>query len=366
MHKWWLNWQRNWRLFRGHWEYWPFHWVYGPVYLVFVYYMVRSGLRFFFTAANPTIENGGFVLESKKKIYDLLPPGSYPHTLFYRSGAAPGEVLAGVHQAGMQYPLVIKPDIGGRGRAVVIINSEAAFYHYVPLFTLDFLVQEWIEYPREAGIFFVKMPGAAAGKITGIVGKGFGEVTGNGVDDIGTLIKANNRLARQFENLAKALGPRLQEVPAAGENCLLMPFGNHARGAVFYDWSHQSSPLLNDTINQLACRIDGYYYGRLDVRYRNWAELENGTAYSIIELNGAGSEPTHMYDPAHSLWFAWKEITRHWALLYRVSRANHAKGAAYMGLKQGLALLRANSRFEADLDALHFQVQQNPFAEVIG
>jgi len=36
----------------------------------------------------------------------------------------------------------------------------------------------------------------------------------------------------------------------------------------------------------------------------------------------AGSEPTHIYDPRHCLFFAWKEIIRHWRLLYRVSMAN--------------------------------------------
>lgn len=356
----WLGFRRILRLLAGHWEYWPFHWVYGPVYPVFIFYLVRSGFRFFFTAANPTIENGGFVLESKKKVYDLLPAGSYPRTLFYPVGVSPEEVLAGVQLACMQYPLVIKPDIGGRGRAVVIVDSETAFYHYVPLFNIDFLVQEWVDYPHEAGIFFVKMPGDTRGRITGIVGKGFGAVIGNGLHTIEQLILANDRFARQYHYFAKALGLRLHEVPANGEYCLLMPYGNHARGAVFYNWTHKVSPGLTTTLDALVSQIDGYYYGRLDVRYRSWAELENGTAFSIIELNGAGSEPTHMYDPANSIWFAWKEIIRHWAMLYRVSRANHALGVPYMGLRQGLAMLRANSRYEAKLNALHNKLQQHP------
>jgi hypothetical protein len=67
-----------------------------------------------------------------------------------------------------------------------------------------------------------------------------------------------------------------------------------------------------------------------------------------------------MYDPAQSIWYGWKEIIRHWAMLYRISLANHTLGAPYMSLRQGLAMLRANSRYEASLDALHQKLQQNP------
>src|SRR5213078_3087959 len=66
-----------------------------------------------------------------------------------------------------------------------------------------------------------------------------------------------------------------------------------------------------------------FYFGRLDVRYNTWDELRQGKNFSIIELNGAGSEPTHMYDPKHSIFYAWKEIIRHWKILARISRINH-------------------------------------------
>ncbi|MBC7828014.1 MAG: D-alanine--D-alanine ligase, partial [Chitinophagaceae bacterium] len=69
-------------------------------------------------------------------------------------------------------------------------------------------------------------------------------------------------------------------------------------------------------------------------------ELKRGEALSIIEVNGAGSEPTHMYDPRHSIFFAWKEIVRHWFILWRISRMNHRKGHPYLSLKEGIAMFR--------------------------
>jgi hypothetical protein len=35
-------------------------------------------------------------------------------------------------------------------------------------------------------------------------------------------------------------------------------------------------------------------------------ELEQGINFSIVELNGAASEPTHIYDPKHSLFLHGK------------------------------------------------------------
>jgi hypothetical protein len=54
-----------------HWEYWPFQVVYI---LFFLWaFMLSKQNPFFFNASNPTIKNGGFIMESKKAIYNLIP-----------------------------------------------------------------------------------------------------------------------------------------------------------------------------------------------------------------------------------------------------------------------------------------------------
>src|SRR6185312_16308128 len=100
----------------------------------------------------------------------------------------------------------------------------------------------------------------------------------------------------------------------------VVPYGNHARGAKFLDDSDQLTPELSEMIDSLCARIPDFYYGRLDIRYRNRALLDAGRDFVILEVNGAGSEPTHIYDPRHSLFFAWKEIVRHWIILFKISR----------------------------------------------
>jgi hypothetical protein len=93
-------------------------------------------------------------------------------------------------------------------------------------------------------------------------------------------------------------------------------------------------------------QVPEFYFGRLDVMYNNWDELSRGENLAIIELNGASSEPTHIYDTKHSIFIAWREIIRHWKLLYRVSKLNkQQKSISYMTYKQGITMLKNNTEY---------------------
>jgi len=119
----------------------------------------------------------------------------------------------------------------------------------------------------------------------------------------------------------------------------LVPYGNHARGAKFLDDTHLADKQLTDVVNNICNGIDEFYFGRLDIKFDNWQDLKMGKNFSVIEVNGAGAEPTHMYDPRHSIFFAWKEIVRHWIILNKVSRMNHKRGVQYLTVKEGLKML---------------------------
>jgi hypothetical protein len=74
----------------------------------------------------------------------------------------------------------------------------------------------------------------------------------------------------------------------------------------------------------------------MDLMYETWEDLENGKNFSIVELNGAGSEPTHIYDPKHSLFFAWYELARHITYMFQISVQNHRSGFPYLTFKEGV------------------------------
>ncbi len=69
-----------------HWEYWSFNVVYIPIYPIFIFLCLRARSFFFFAAANPNIKNGGFLGESKKDIYALVPAGYAAQNHFFPRG----------------------------------------------------------------------------------------------------------------------------------------------------------------------------------------------------------------------------------------------------------------------------------------
>lgn len=335
------------------WEYWSFNAVYLWVMPIWLWLALRARSFFFFSASNPGIENGGFLMESKKDIYDITPPQFYPRTIFFETGTAPAIVLQQLQQQVFQYPLIGKPDVGGRGRGVKKLHDEKELLDYVNASPLDYLVQEFAPQSNEVGIFYYRYPDEEQGHISGIVRKELLGVTGDGHSTIRTLLQKDKRFILQLPVLEKTFGDGLNEVLPAGTSRELVPYGNHARGAKFLDDTHLVDDVFERNMDAVCRQVKGFYYGRLDVRYNTWEELREGKNFSIIEVNGAGSEPTHMYDPSHSLFFAWKEIVRHWIILWRISRINHKKGVPYLTYRQGARMFRENKQFEKKMAELY-------------
>ena len=334
-----------------HWEYWPFGLVYFPMFFVWLYYSIRARTFFFFLPANPGIQNAGFLMESKKEIYDNLPAEFVPKTILVRSGAISHAIIVDMNRAGIGFPCIAKPDIGMKGLAVSLLDNEISLAGYAARADFDFLIQEYISLPEETGIFFYKMPGNKCGHISGITKKEFLSVKGDGHSSLSELIEANPRYRFQLPALQHVYGKALTTVLQKGELKTLVPYGNHARGAKFMDITRLSDRQLEKTINAICDRLPGFYFGRLDIRYRSWEELKEGKAFSIIELNGAGSEPTHIYDPRYSLLDAWKEIARHYKLLFLISRRNHRSGHPDLSFRQGWRLIKANKKQVKKLEA---------------
>ncbi len=339
------------RLF--HWEYWSFNAVYGWILPVWALLAVRAKSFFFFAAANPSIENGGFLMESKKKIYDIMPSHFYPGTAYFFAGTRTDVVLEKINELGFAFPLIGKPDIGGRGRGVKKLHNEKELIDYARTSPLDYLVQEFALQPNEVGVFYYRYPNEQFGKISGVVRKELLAVTGNGTKTMRELLMKEKRFILQMPVLESLYGDELNEILPAGKKKELVPYGNHARGAKFLDDSHRVDDTFTKNMDILCKQIHEFYFGRLDIRYNTWDELRAGKNFSIIEVNGAGSEPTHMYDPRHSLFFAWKEIIRHWFILWRISRINHKKGIPYLTQQQGLKMMQENKAFEKKLDKLY-------------
>jgi hypothetical protein len=328
------------------WEYWPFHAVYAPLYPYWLFLCLKARSFFFFNTANPSIKNGGFLMEPKSEIYDLIPLELYPRTLAFKIGTSAQEIIDLVRQQNFKYPLVGKPDIGMKGMMVKKLENEDELVSYAATLKVDFLVQEFIPYKNEVGIFYYRNPGEDRGYISGIVRKEFLSVQGDGINTVEQLLSRNKRAILQLSTLRDTEKDKMGLVLKPGEELIIVPYGNHVRGAKFLDDSNLIDEELTHTIDSVCKKIKGYYYGRMDVRYNTWEELKQGRNFSIIELNGAGSEPTHIYDPKHTVFYAWKEIIKHWNILYKISKGNyHPKKSPHMSLRSGLNMFKKNNEY---------------------
>jgi hypothetical protein len=335
-----------------HWEYWPFQIVYIPIYFLWAFYALKARTIFFFNASNPTMRNGGFIMDSKMEIYNLIPQKFYPKTAFVKEKISFEQVEIILKTAAINFPFIAKPDIGLRGSAVKKINTIEELQSYHNKANFDYLLQDLIPFELEVGIFYVRFPQESHGKITGIVAKEYLIVEGDGFSSIELLLKANPRYEFQLKALQKEYGPELKSVLPIGEKRNLVPYGNHARGAKFIDASNKISPQLTQVIDQMCLQIPEFYFGRMDLMFRSWSDLEKGENFALVELNGSGSEPTHIYDPKHTLFFAWKELARHITYMYKISVANHKRGFPYLSHKEGMKQYRLH--LEQSNKIVHF------------
>jgi len=77
------------------------------------------------------------------------------------------------------------------------------------------------------------------------------------------------------------------------------------------------------------------HYGRFDLRTESWGILKTEGRFKIMEFNGVGSEPAHIYDPEYSIWKAYRDIWQHWKIMVRIYKAqqkNRIKAISFVSL----------------------------------
>jgi hypothetical protein len=327
------------------WEYWPFSVVYIPVFVYWLWLSLKARSFFFFSASNPSIESGGLLGESKIDILNLINDAYKPVTVFVKRTWDVDIATSQFIHADLDFPVIAKPNAGERGWGVEKIETMAALQAYHQKSPVDYLIQEYIPFPLELGVFYYRMPGELRGTISSIVQKEFLSVTGNGRDNLGQLILANDRAVLQWDQLKIKYEHSLHRVLPNGRKMTLVTIGNHCLGTKFLNANHLITPELTSIFDKISIEIDGFYYGRYDLRCTNTDDLYQGKNIKIMELNGAGAEPAHIYDPGFTIWEGWKVLLQHWTMLYKISVCNHKAGVPYMRFSEARAIWK---RIKAD------------------
>jgi len=339
-----LLWGRWLRLSR--WEYWP-PWVfYPPIVLYILWLGIRHRSLTLFTAANPGMPAGGFVGESKWEILQGL--GGRGAHLPATSRLDPSKSTAAnldalqrfIQGAGLTWPVVLKPDVGERGRGVAIVHNLEEASRHVERSRELLLAQEYLP-GREYGVFYYRKPGEPRGRILSVTDKRFPEVHGDGSRTLERLILEDPRAVAHASLHLASFGERLWSVPDRGERILLVQLGTHCRGATFLDGRNLITEALTQAVDEVSRRYEGFWFGRYDLRSATEADLQAGR-FRVVELNGVTSEATSIYDPSHSVWYAWRTLAAQWRLCFEIAALNRAAGARPAGLRALYALLRLN------------------------
>jgi hypothetical protein len=229
-------------------------------------------------------------------------------------------------ERGWRFPIVLKPDVGQRGVGVRLVGGAAEAEEYFASVPGPVVAQVHHPGPFEAGIFYYRFPDEARGRIFSVTDKRFPEVAGDGRSTLEQLVWRHPRYRMQAATFLRRLGPRRGEIPPPGARIRLAFAGNHAQGTMFLDGAALVTPELEARIDEIARSIPGFYVGRFDIRYADRTRFLAAEDLAIVELNGATSESTNIYDPARSLVAAYRTLFRQWSLVFRIGAANRRRG----------------------------------------
>ena len=317
-------------------EFWPDWLFYAPVVLQWIWLGLRYGDMSLPTLANPTIETGGLCGESKSEILGIAGPTAREWIapwLVFQAGIDDPVTLA--EASGFGWPMVLKPDIGCNGAGVKLVQNAAALTALVPEYPhgVRLLLQKYVPEPGEAGLFYIRFPHEAVGRVTSLTLKFVPAVTGDGRSTIEALVRADPRAGKVPHLYLPRLASRRAHVPAMGEVVPLVFTGNHCKGSVFVNGADAITPALARQVDEIARDIPSFHFGRIDVRYGSEAALRLGKDFTIIEVNGAGSEATHIWDARCTLWEAYATQFTHYRAAWEIGRANRRDGYRSSGLR---------------------------------
>jgi hypothetical protein len=325
-------------------EFWPMWAFYPPVAAWAAWLMLRHRGLLLPTVANPSFPGGGFVGESKADILELacrhVPEWVAPFAAFDRGPAGEQALTEDLlraqsllRDAGIALPVVAKPDLGCRGAGVRLIRDEAALRAYLAGFPngARMVLQRLVPYEGEAGLFYCRLPGQERGRVVSVTLKYFPHVVGDGKRTLRELILADPRAGKLSHLYLGRHRARLEEVPAAGQSTRLAFAGSHSRGAIFRNGNRFITPAMEAAVDAIARRIPEFHFGRMDVRFEDFEAVRQGHGFTIVEINGAGAESTHIWDRRTGLLEAWRDLMRQYQWLFEIGAANRRRGHKPMG-----------------------------------
>jgi membrane protein DedA with SNARE-associated domain len=316
------------------WEFWPAWLFYIPVGVYYAWLAIRHRGLSVPTSANPGIVAGGFIGESKLEILDELRRTAPQFTAdaFLVEGQTTSDRLLCLDRLCRKHeitlPFILKPDVGQRGNGVRLCRSMRSALEYLGTVDAPVIVQRYVAGPCEAGVFYYRFPNEPRGRIFAITEKIFPTIRGDGIHTVEELIRADDRAALVAPIYLRRFASRRDEILGPGEILKLVETGNHAQGCIFRDGMHLHRDRMERVFDGISQGLNGFFIGRYDIRYENEENFKAGRNFQIVELNGATSEATSIYDARNSIFSAYRTLFRQWSLVFAIGAINKARGHA--------------------------------------
>ena len=313
-------------------EYWPSFILYVPIVFIWLYHSLKLHSFLYFTTVNPSINTGGFIGESKINILRQLSEAYFPKTLFVKEGAQLASIFKIIEEKHIQFPLVLKPNVGDQGYKVAICNTDVDLKTYFKANNFDTLIQEYIDYDIEYSLFFYINPITNKGEISSLCEKVNLTVVGNGQDTVAKLMEQKDRAYLQLDRLLKENSELLNYIPSKSEYVVLEPIANHRRGTLFKNVNDNISSKLVEAFNILSEQTPNFKYIRYDLKCKSLNDLENLEHFSILEINGVTAEPAHIYDPDYKVKEVFGDLVSHWLTMSRIAKKQIQNGIKPMSI----------------------------------
>ncbi|EDY83969.1 SNARE associated Golgi protein [Verrucomicrobiia bacterium DG1235] len=320
----------SWRRLTG-WEFWPIWAVYAPVVFQILWLAIRHRSVSLPFSVNSCMPASGLVYESKIQILEHLERAGVPIARFeaIRLELSSEEKLARLEafmeRVNLSYPVALKPDVGQRGQGVVIAKTVEEAKAFFEKQEEDTIAQEYIG-GSEYGVFYHRFLSEESGVVSSITDKRTVFVIGDGRSNLETLILRDERAVCMAAYFLSEYESELERVLSDGEKFMLASIGTHSRGAVFLDGAELITPELSEAVDRFSRDVEGFHFGRYDLRVPSPEHLKRGEGIRVIELNGITSEPTNMYDPKHGPFFGWASLMRQWRLIFALAKENRLSG----------------------------------------
>ena len=310
-------------------EYWPFWVLYFPIFINYFWLSIKARSLCFFSAANPSMHLGGMLGESKSAILNSIPDEFKPKTSCFAEVENINETIQLIEHKNIEFPFIIKPDIGERGDGVALIPDKKTLLQYLESNQKAFIIQDYIQNEIELGVLYYRFPDGTHSGITSITGKTFLSIEGDGINSLHHLLLKTERAQLRLDYLLNKFQDRLNEIIPLGYNLLIEPIGNHCRGTAFINLNNLINPDLVKVFDQIAIQIPGFYIGRFDLKVKSISDFQKGKNIQIMELNGVSSEPAHIYDPETALSEAYAALFYHYSLIYKIAKQNKKLGIRF-------------------------------------